>query len=136
MAYISKGLELSYKTSSATSYTELTDLYQVPELGGKADSIECTTLKSASHEYNTGLLNYGDSIDFLFWYAPTQFLALKALEGQELEWKVGIPDGEAGAVDTTCTFTGGFSVSLDGKTYNEDMSYTLSIKPNSEMVFA
>ena len=41
MAVISKGIKLSYKTSGET-YAELTNLQEIPELGGDAEAIEIT----------------------------------------------------------------------------------------------
>jgi hypothetical protein len=46
------------------------------------------------------------------------------------EWKVELPDGE------TCSFSGIHSVKLDGVGVNAALTYTLSIKPDSEMVWA
>lgn len=134
---LSKGIVLSYKTtSSATSYTELTNLQEIPDLGGSKDSVEVTTLTDAAHMYINGLISYGDSLDFTFLYEPTQFTTLDGLGDDVIYWQVGLPDGTSGAVDTTCTFTGECSVKLNGITYNEAMTYTLSIKPNSQMVWA
>jgi hypothetical protein len=43
---------------------------------------------------------------------------------------VTLPDG------LTCTFSGTSSVKLDGVGVNAALTYTLAIKPDSEMVFA
>ena len=98
------------------------------------DSVEVTTLTDGAHMYIAGLKDYGDSIDFTFLYEPTQFATLNALSGDN-SWKLSLPDGAEGAIDTTCTFTRECSVRLLGKTYNDAMQYTLSIKPTSEMVW-
>lgn len=132
---LTKGITLGYKTGSASSYTALTNLQEIPDLGGDIDTVEVTTLADAAHTYIKGLLDYGDSIDFVFLYDPTQFNTLQALSGVQ-SWEVGLPDGAAGAVDTKCTFTGECHVRLDGKTYNEAMTYTLSITPNSAMTWS
>lgn len=134
--YISKGIKLSYKTgSSATTYTDLTNLQEIPDIGGTTDSIEITTLDDAAHMYMNGLISYGDSLDFTFLYDPTQFAALQALTGS-INWKVSLPDGASGAIDTTCTFTGESHVALNGVGTNDAITYTLSIKPDSAMVWA
>lgn len=123
MAVISKGIKLYM------GEVELTDLQEIPELGGEAEAIEITTLASAAHEYTNGILNYGDSLAFKFLYAKEQFATLAAVDGSET-WKVELPDGSA------CTFGGTCSVKLDGVGVNAALTYTLSIKPNSEMVWA
>ena len=128
MAVISKGITLSYKTSGG-SYTTLTDLQEIPELGGDSEAIEITTLDDAAHMYTDGILNYGDSLAFIFLYQKEQFTTLQGLEGS-IEWKVSLPD------NTTCTFSGTSSVKLAGVGVNAALTYTLSIKPDSSMVWA
>ena len=131
--YISKGITLSYKVN--TEFVDLTNLQEIPDLGGTAESIEITTLADDAHMYMNGIKSYGDSLDFKFLYEPTQFNTLAALAGDQ-EWKVSLPDGENGAIDTTCTFKGTASVKIDSVGVNTAMTYTLSIKPTSSMVFA
>lgn len=128
MAVISKGIKLSYKGNGDT-YTELTNLQEIPELGGDAEAIEITTLADAAHMYTDGILNYGDSLAFKFLYEKTQFTSLSALDGSQ-NWKVELPDA------STCTFSGTCSVKLDSVGVNAALTYTLSIKPNSAMEWA
>ena len=128
MAVISKGIKLSYK-ASGSEYTELTNLQEIPELGGEVEAIEVTVLSDAAHTYTDGLINYGDSLGFKFLYEKTQFTTLNGLEGSQ-DWKVELPDGEA------CTFSGSCSVKLDGVGVGAALTYTLNIKPNSEMAWA
>lgn len=129
MAVISKGIKLSYKAASGENYIELTNLQEIPELGGDAEAIEITTLADAAHMYTDGILNYGDSLAFIFLYEKTQFTQLQALEGSQ-NWKVSLPD------DSTCSFSGTCSVKLAGVGVNAALTYTLSIKPNSAMTWA
>lgn len=128
MAVISKGITLSYKAGDA-EYVELTNLQEIPELGGDTEAIEITTLADAAHVYTDGLKSYGDSLAFKFLYEQAQFETLNGLEGSS-EWKVTLPDGLA------CTFNGTCSVKLDGAGVAAALTYTLAVKPNSEMVFA
>lgn len=128
MAVISKGITLAYKTGEA-EFVELTNLQEIPELGGTAESIEITTLADPAHMYTDGIKNYGDSLAFKFLYEKEQFEALNGL-AESCEWKVTLPDGMA------CTFGGTGSVKLDGVGVNAALTYTLAVKPNTEMVFA
>ena len=129
-AVISKGIKLSYKTSAEPStYTDLTDLQEIPDLGGESEAIEITTLDDAAHMYTDGILNYGDSLSFKFLYKKTQFNTLTGLDGS-IGWKVTLPDS------TACTFTGTCSVKLDAVGVNNALTYTLAIKPDSEMTWA
>ncbi len=127
MAVISKGIKLSYKVDAA--FVELTNLQEIPDLGGDVEAIEITTLADAAHMYTDGLKNYGDSLAFKFLYEGAQFEALHGLAGVK-DWKVELPDGAA------CTFSGTSSVKLDGVGVNAALTYTLAIKPNSEMIWA
>lgn len=123
MAVISKGITLSYGEN------ELTNLMEIPELGGDTEAIEITTLADAAHMYTDGIKNYGDSLAFKFLYEDTQFTTLNGLTESQT-WKVELPDG------TTCTFGGTCSVKLDGVGVNAALTYTLAIKPNTAMAWA
>lgn len=129
MAVISKGITLSYKMGESASYTALTNLQEIPALGGTSESIEITTLADAAHMYTDGILNYGDSLAFKFLYDKDQFTTLTQLVGS-IGWKVDLPDG------ASCTFSGTGSVQLDGVGVNAALTYTLAVKPDSEMLWA
>ena len=129
MAVISKGIKLSYKAGSESTYTDLTNLQEIPDLGGESEAIEITTLADAAHMYTDGILNYGDSLSFKFLYDKEQFTTLNTLSGS-IGWKVTLPDSE------TCSFTGSCSIKLDGVGTNAALTYTLAIKPDSEMTWA
>ena len=128
MATISKGIKLSYKKDSG-EFIELTDLQEIPELGGDSEAIEITTLADAAHMYTDGIKSYGDSLAFKFLYEKAQFTTLNGLAGS-VDWKVELPDG------ASCTFGGTCSVKLDGVGVNAALTYTLSVKPNTEMAWA
>ena len=129
MAVISKGITLSYKAGNTGEFVALTNLQEIPALGGTSEAIEITTLADAAHMYTDGILNYGDSLSFKFLYEKEQFNDLVALDGSN-GWQVALPDG------TTCAFSGTCSVSLDGVGVNAALTYTLAVKPDSEMIWA
>lgn len=122
MATISKGIKL-YRNDE-----ELTNLQEIPELGGDTEAIEITTLADEAHMYTDGIKNYGDSIAFKFLYEAAQF---NELQGSVVgdTWKVELPDG------VTCSFGGKGSVKLDGVGVNAALTYTLAIKPNTSMTW-
>lgn len=123
MAVISKGIKLFHGEK------ELTNLQEIPDLGGEAEAIEVTVLADAAHMYTDGILNYGDSLAFKFLYEKEQFVELNGLNGSQ-NWKVELPDG------ATCSFSGTCSAKLDGVGVNAALTYTLAVKPDSEMVWA
>lgn len=126
MAVISKGIEIRYFEGG--SAVALTNLMEIPELGGDTEAIEITTLADSAHMYTDGIKNYGDSLSFKFLYEAEQFTMLNAITGSK-EWGVVLPDG------AECKFGGTCSVKLDGVGVNAALTYTLNIKPNSEMVW-
>ena len=128
MAVISKGITLSYKIGEAPQYTVLKDLQEIPDLGGEAEALEITTLDDAAHMYTDGILNYGDNLPFKFLYVKDQFDTLVALE-DSIGWQIKLPD------NTTCSFTGTSSVKLDSVGVNAPLTYTVAIKPDSEMIW-
>lgn len=121
MAIISKGIKLFM------GEVELTNLQEIPELGGEAEAIEITVLSDAAHMYTNGILNYGDSLAFKFLYEKEQFATLAS--ATDSTWKVELPDG------ATCSFSGTPSVKLDGVGVNAALTYTLAVKPTSAMVW-
>lgn len=129
MATISKGIKLLIND------TELTNLQEIPELGGDTEAIEITTLADAAHMYTDGIKNYGDSLAFKFLYEQEQFSNLsnktigEADEAGTYEFTVMLPD------NTSCVFNGTYSVKLDGVGVNAALTYTLNVKPASEMVW-
>lgn len=125
---LSKGITLSYKNGTAGEFIELENLSEIAELGGDVEAVEVTNLGDGAHRYIDGIKNYGDTLSFKFYYSKTQFTTLNGLTGIST-WKVTLPD------DTACTFDGASSVKLDGVGVNAPLTYTLNIKPNSEMAW-
>lgn len=123
MATISKGITIKVADNI------LTNLQEIPELGGTRESIEITTLADDAHMFTDGILNYGDNISFKFLYEKEQFTTLNGLKGTQTI-VVTLPD------TSTCTFSGTCSVKLDGVGINAPLTYTLNVKPNSAMVWA
>ena len=127
MAILSKGIKLSYSSTGTESYTDLTDLLEIPSLGGSIDKVDVTTLADASKKYINGIKDYGD-LAFKFNYAKAQFTTLNGLTGS-VNFKVTLPD------NTTATFSGEPSVSLEGVGVGAAMTYTLNISLDSDIEF-
>lgn len=128
---LSKGIKLSYKASGGASFTDLTNLQEIPDLGGDTDAVEVTTLDDAAHMYINGLKDYGESLDFTFLYDKTQFTTLNGLSGS-IDWKVTFPGTSA----ATFTFSGECSVKINGVGVNDAITYTLSVKPSTAITVA
>lgn len=127
MAILSKGIKLAYSSTGTEPYTDLTDLLEIPSLGGSIDKVDVTTLADASKKYINGIKDYGD-LAFKFNYAKEQFTTLNGLTGS-IYFKVTLPD------NTTATFSGEPSVSLEGVGVGAAMTYTLNISLDSDINF-
>ena len=127
MAILSKGIKLAYSSTGTETYTDLTDLLEIPSLGGSVDKVDVTTLADASKKYINGIKDYGD-LAFKFNYAKAQFTTLNGLTGS-VNFKVTLPD------NTTATFSGEPSVSLEGVGVGAAMTYTLNISLDSDIEF-
>ena len=127
MAILSKGIKLSYSSTGTESYTDLTDLLEIPSLGGSVDKVDVTTLADASKKYINGIKDYGD-LPFKFNYVKEQFNTLNGLTGS-IHFKVTLPD------NVTATFSGEPSVSLKGAGVGVAMTYTLNVSLDSDIEF-
>lgn len=122
MAVLSKGIKLFHNEK------ELTNLQDIPELGGAAEAIEITCLADAARKYTDGIENYGDAIPFTFLYEAAQFESLQTSTDADT-WKVQLPDG------TTCSFGGKGTVKLAAAAVNVALTYTLNIRPNTKLTW-
>ncbi len=125
---LSKGITLGYKASGDT-YTTLTNLQEIPELGNNApEKIDVTVLSDEAKKSISGLSDTAQDLGFKFLYEETQFASLAGLTGSK-EWKVTLPDG------TAATFAATPSVKLDGAGVSAALTYTLNLSVESLIVF-
>lgn len=131
MAVLTKGITLGYKADGVgTTYTDLTNLQEIPDLGNNApDKIDITVLSDSAKKSMDGLADSAQDLEFTFLYEDAQFTALSALTGQKY-WKVTLPD------NTAATFTGSCSVKLGKAKVNEALIYTLTVSVDSLITFA
>lgn len=127
---LTKGIKLSYKTSSSGStYTELTNLMEIPEIGnGEKEMIDVTVLTDDVKKSIAGLGDSAQTLAFKFLYVKEQFNTLAALDSS-IDWKVEMPDG------VNATFTGTPAVKFDSAAPNAALTYTLSIGVESKITF-
>ena len=127
---LTKGIKLSYKTSSSGStFTELTNLMEIPEIGnGEKEMIDVTVLTDDVKKSIAGLGDSAQTLAFKFLYVKEQFNTLAALDSS-IDWKVEMPDG------VNATFTGTPAVKFDSAAPNAALTYTLSIGVESKITF-
>ena len=129
---LSKGIKLGYSATNGSTYTDIPDLQEVPNLGGSAEKVEVTTLTDSNHRYINGIKDFGD-LEFKFLYdnstETSNYRVLKGLEttGAVTYWQVTFPDG------TKFTFTGQVSTQIDSAAVNAALTFTATITLNSEI---
>lgn len=126
---LTKGIKLSYKANGGTSFTELTNLMEIPEIGnGEKEMIDVTVLTDDVKKSIAGLGDSAQTLAFKFLYVKEQFNTLAALDSS-IDWKVEMPDG------VNATFTGTPAVKFDSAAPNAALTYTLSIGVESKITF-
>ena len=129
---LSKGIKLGYSATKGSTYTDIPDLQEVPNLGGSAEKVEVTTLTDNNHRYINGIKDFGD-LEFKFLYdnstETSNYRVLKGLEttGAVTYWQVTFPDG------TKFTFSGQVSTQIDSDAVNSALTFTATITINSEI---
>ena len=125
---LTKGIKLYYKANGET-FTELTNLMEIPEIGnGEKEMIDVTVLTDDVKKSIAGLGDSAQTLAFKFLYVKEQFNTLAALDNS-IDWKVEMPDG------VNATFTGTPAVKFDSAAPNAALTYTLSIGVESKITF-
>lgn len=143
---LSRNIKLGWSNSTASTYTytPLTGLQEIPDIGkGEPDTVETTTLAQGTRTYITGLKNVGDSLEFTFLYDEAQFSALNGstFAGKDIHWAVIMPDGTGSTGDnpvykTVFKFNGEGNTTLAGVGVGDALTYTLAITPSTQISIA
>lgn len=127
---LSKGITLGYKAGEGSTFTVLTNLQEIAELGNNApEKIDVTVLSDEAKRSISGLVDTAQDLAFKFLYEKAQFDTLAGLD-ESCEWQVKLPD------NTTATFTGTPSVKLASVGVSAPIAYTLNISVESIITFA
>ena len=128
---LTKGITLSYKGTGST-YTEIANLQECPELGGTAENVEVTTLADGNKKYIKGIKDFGE-LAFKFLYdnsgAQSNYRVVRGLEeaGNVVDWKVTFPD------NTSFAFSGEVTTAIDSAAVNAALTFTATITLNSDI---
>lgn len=129
---LANGIKLSYKTGEAASYTELTGLKKVPDMGNEPEKVENTCLSDKNKQYEYGIGDYGD-LEYTFKYvndsATSPYRVLRGLADAKtaVDFKQDYPDGTSFAFKAQC------SVKLGGGKVNEAIEFTLKLAVQSDI---
>ena len=128
---LTKGIKLSYKKQGST-YEEILNLQECPDLGGTAEKVDVTVLADGNKKYINGVKDFGD-LAFKFLYdnsgATSNYRIVRGLEeaGNVVDWKVTFPD------NTEFAFSGEVTTSIDGASVNNAITFTANITHNSDI---
>lgn len=130
---LANGIKLSYKTDeTGTTYTELTGLKKVPDMGNEPEKVENTCLTDKNKQYEYGIGDYGD-LEYTFKYvndaATSPYRVLRKLADNKtaVYFKQDYPD------DTGFAFKAQCSVKLGGGKVNEAIEFTLKLAVQSNI---
>lgn len=95
---LANGIKLGYKKSGGATFTDLTGLKEVPEMGDEPEKIENTCLSDTVKQYEYGIGDPGD-LEFKFKYenktatSPYRVLRKAADSKEVLSFQETFPDG-------------------------------------------
>lgn len=125
--------------SGTLSYSKVMDVNSIPDLGGKPDFIDMTSLSNAMKVGIPGI-QQNDDMTFEANYNPTVYNTFKTTycDGTAKHWAVyfganssGTPDGSAGIF----TFDGVANIYVNGVGVNEGRKMTVTITPTTDIAF-
>ena len=124
------GTTLGFKTaSSGTSYTDLTGLKEVPDIGADPEMVDNTALSDTIVHNEIGIGDPGD-MEYTFRFnnvAGSAYRLLTARNGALTWFKHTLKDG------TAFTFSGYPSIKVSGGGVNDPQEFTLSIGLQSDI---
>ena len=134
---LSKGIKLGYSATNGSTYTDIANLQECPQLGGSAEKVDVTVLSDGNYKYINGIKNFGD-LAFKFLYdnsgETSNYRVLRGIEeaqestpGKITYWQVTFPDG------TKFTFTGQVSTQIDSASVDAALTFTATITLNTEI---
>ena len=132
MKMLANGATLEYKKKGATTFTKLSGLKEIPEIGVDPEKVENTTLEDTIKQYEMGIGDAGD-VTYKFKYENTSesnpYRLMRAAEenGDILSFKETLKDG------TTTEFDGQVSVKRTGGGVNGVIEFNLNIALQSNL---
>ena len=130
---LANGIKLGYKSgSSGSSYTDLTGLKEVPDLGVDPEKVENTTLADTMKHYELGIGDPGD-LAYIFKYdnssETSSYRVLRGLAdaGTTVSFEETFPDGTKFHFDAQC------SVKIGGGGVNAAVDFTLTLGLQSDI---
>lgn len=131
----------TYKTFLMKGTDKLIDIKDFPDLGGKPEMLETTTLSDKMQTFIEGIQSQ-DGMEFTANYTPSNFKAIEELKGQLLDLAVWFGGTEAdGKVTPTgafgkFSFKGTVSASIVGADVNKVVYMKIYVTPSTVITFS
>lgn len=140
VAYNTSLTYLMYKASGSQNYTKLIDIKDYPDLEGERNMLDATTLSHTQEWQIPGIKRLpSGGLQFTCNYTAEDYAAVKALEGDQIEFAVwfgasstGEPDGSQGKF----SWTGDVRTSMPGKGVDEVREMTVTSYPSTDLTFS
>ncbi len=135
---------LMVKATTGDTYSKVVDIKEFPDLGGEPETLETTTMTNAMQTFIMGLQG-NEAMEFTANYTPADYAAVSALSGINKSYAVWFgKDDNINKSDAVAAqggdmgkfkFDGQLSVRINGASVNEVVEMTISIIPNSSIVY-
>ena len=124
---LANGATLGYKTTStATTYTNLAGLKQIPDLGVELEKVDNTCLTDTVRQYEMGIGDAGD-LDYVFKFTNTSATDAYRVLNSYATSKAVLWFQEQDADGTKFAFSGQVAVRRNGGGVNDPVEFTASI---------
>lgn len=138
MAILAVGSTLFW-SSDGVSYSELADLVSIgsPDPGAGPDvDVTPVNTSATTRSYLVGLRTGGD-FEFEQLFTAARYSALDAVLGDQLYWKVRLPDGTTASSGSTAVFQGGLKKWSLAALDDPDKRVTIlgAVKVSSDITF-
>ncbi len=139
-AYSTISTFLMVGSGSPGTYSKLCDIKSTPDLGGKPNMLQTTTLSDGTHTYVPGVKDMGDGLEFTANYTPSMYNTLiggtyKDTEKYFAIWMGGTSAAPTGA-NGKLAFKGILSAYLNAADVDGVREMTIVIAPTSEPTFS
>ena len=127
--------EISYKVGTATAFTKIPYLMEVPELGGAPEKIDVTVLTDTVKKFIPGIVDMGDLVFKFLYDNSTDTSNYPVLRGLQRDKTIGTfqikyPDHTAHEFDAYV------SVKMDAGTINGALTFSCTMAMQSDIEVA
>lgn len=129
---LANGIKLGFKKTGGSSFTDLTGLKEVPEMGDSPEKVDNTTLADKKKQYEYGIPDAGE-LEFKFKYentsesSPYRIMRKAAADKEVLTFQETFPDG------TTFVWDAQVNVKIGSGAVNGVIDWTLGMALQSDI---